>query len=111
VCRALKVLCAAPDRDRLAGLKRAAVGVAWELVGGAASLEELPDQLESWRPDVVVLDASLGPAALRAVRDSGRWVRVVSVGELPGSDAAAGSLDEVRDAIVGAPSPGGPVRT
>ena len=111
MCRALKVLCAAPDRDRLTALKRAAVGVAWELVGGAASLQELPDQLASWRPDVVVLDASLGTAAVRAARDSGRSVRVVSVGELPGSDAVVGSLAEVRDAILGVPRPGGPVRT
>jgi len=110
MCRALKVLCAAGDRARLTALKRAAVGVAWELVGGAVSLDELPDQLASWRPDVVVLDASLGPGALRAVRDSGRSVRLVSVGELPGSDAVVGSLDEVRDAILGVPKPGGPVR-
>ncbi len=110
MCRALKVLCAAGDRDQLRELKRAAVGVAWELVGGAASLDELPDQLASWRPDVVVLDASLGPGALRAVRGTGRSIRVVSVGELDGSDAVAGSLHEVRGAILGVPKPGGPVR-
>jgi len=111
MCRALKVLCAAPDRARLAELKRAAVGVAWELVGGAASLDELPGQLASWRPDVVVLDAALGPGAIGVVDETGRSVRVVSVGELPGSDAVVGSLDEVRDAILGVPRPGGPVRT
>jgi hypothetical protein len=110
MCRALKVLCAAPDRDRLSALKRASVGVAWELVGGAASLQELPAQLGSWRPDVVVLDASLGTGALDAVHETGRSVRVVSVGELPGSDAVVGSLAEVRDAILGVPRPGGPVR-
>ena len=35
MCRALKVLCAAEGRERLAVLKRASVGARWELVGGA----------------------------------------------------------------------------
>lgn len=111
MCRALKVLCAAPGRDRLAELKRAAVSTNWELVGGAASLEELAGQLESWRPDVVVLDSNLGAEAVAAVRSLLDRARIVTVGSaVAGADDVAASLDEVRAAVLGLPRPGGPVR-
>ena len=64
MCRALKVLCAAPDLGRLADMKRATVAVNWELVGGATSVAELSDQAETYRPDVIVVDAALGADAV-----------------------------------------------
>jgi DNA-binding NarL/FixJ family response regulator len=111
VCRALKVLCVAPDAGRLLELKRAAVSVHWEQVGGARSVEELADQVERLAPDVVALDASMGMDAVRIVR--ARWprARIVSVGgELTGADASAQPAD-LRDAILGVPPVGGPVRS
>jgi DNA-binding NarL/FixJ family response regulator len=111
MCRALKLLCAAPDRERLVGLKRAAVGATWELVGGATSAEELGMQVAQWRPDVVVLDASLGPEAVARVRAQSPACRIVSVGSVDGADAVAPSLEDVRGEILGVPKPGGPVRS
>ena len=110
MCRALRVLCAAASQDRLAMLRQASTGVAWEIVGGAEGLEDLARQLESWHPDVVVLDAELGPEAVRSVQRIGPWARMVSLGEVPGVDEVAGSTEDIRSAILGLPRPGGPVR-
>jgi hypothetical protein len=110
MCRALTVLCAAGDRERLGELKRASVAVEWELAGGATSLEELAAQVADLRPDVVVVDAALGPEAATRAHQAKPGVRVVSVGPLPEADEEAASLDEVRGAILGLPRPGGPVR-
>jgi AmiR/NasT family two-component response regulator len=102
MCRALKILCAAPTPERLAELKRATVTVHWELVGGATSVDELAAQIEEWNPDVVVLDKgfeSNGEARARQAKDT---IRVVVV--------ETADADSVREAILRAPQPGGPVR-
>lgn len=104
------MLCAAADRDRLNELKRAAVATEWELAGGATSLEELTAQVTDLRPDVVVVDASLGAGAVTRAREAKPGVRVVCVGALADADDQAASLEEVRAAILGLPRPGGPVR-
>jgi hypothetical protein len=104
VCRALKVLCAAPDGDALGQLKRAAVSAHWELVGGAASLDELASQLEGQRPDVLVLDTRLGPDAERRAVALLPSLRVVTV------EPAPDQLHMLRTVILGLPGPGGPVR-
>ncbi len=101
-CRALTVLCAAPGRDRLTALKRAAVGAEWELVGGATTIEELAGQLQEWRPNIVVLDG-LGPGAVARVREVLPTARVISLDDGDGADAVAGSLEEVRSAVLGIP--------
>jgi hypothetical protein len=110
MCRALTILCAAPDRTRLGELKRAAVAQEWELTGGATSVEDLGSQVTDLGPDVVVIDAALGTQAVDACRVGKPGVRVVSVGPLAGADEEAASLEEVRAAILGLPRPGGPVR-
>jgi hypothetical protein len=107
----LKVLCVAQGRDRLVELKKATVSTNWELVGGVASIEDLPAQLESWRPDVVVIDEPLGREGIPAVRGLMDRVRLVVVGgAVDGADGAAASLEDVRNAVLGLPRPGGPVR-
>ncbi|MGH2572911.1 MAG: hypothetical protein ACRDGU_05455 [Actinomycetota bacterium] len=111
MCRALRVLCAAADAGRLAQLKRAAVSTNWELVGGASSLDELGGQVGEWQPDVVVIDAGLGPDAASRAREARSTVRIVSLGPLSGADEEAASLEELKPAILGLPRPGGPVRT
>jgi len=111
MCRSLKVLCVASGSDRLGALKRAAVSASWELAGGVADVRDLASQLDSRRPDVVVLDEGMGEEALTLVRAALPLARVVIVGEpLPGADGVAPSDAEVRDAILGMPRPGGPVR-
>jgi hypothetical protein len=110
MCRALRVLCAAVTADRLAELRRATVSAHWELVGGATSLSELLLQVEAERPDVLVVHAGLGEEAVTAVRRLDQTVRIVGVGRVPGADEQADSIHGVREAILGLPRPGGPVR-
>ena len=111
MCRALRVLCAAADPERLVPLRRASVSASWELTGGAVGPEEAVLQAGELAPDVVVLDG-FGPEVVTAVRRAAPRARVVTVGpERAGeADAIAASLEEVRPAILGMPLPGGPVR-
>lgn len=109
MCRALKVLCAAPA-DRLMALKRAAVSATWELVGGAVTAEEVAAEVAAERPDVVVIDEGLTGVAVAKARRAYRTVRVVGVGTLPGVDASVQDLADLREAILGLQGPGGPVR-
>jgi ActR/RegA family two-component response regulator len=111
LCRALRVLCAAADDDGLAKLKRAAASAHWEVVGGATSVGDLVKQLDEWRPDVVVVDTSLGGEAVRVVRRERPSTRIVTLG--PGvaeGDTGAETLKDVARAVLGLPKPGGPVR-
>jgi len=111
MCRALKVLCAAPGRDRLLELKRAAVSVHWELIRGATTTDELVKQVDEVRPDVIVIDGQLGPDAARRVRERMPDARIVSVGlSLEGANTNAETAT-VKDAILGLPPPAGPVRS
>jgi hypothetical protein len=110
MCRALKVLCVAEDADRLAELKRAAVSAGWELSSGATSEEEALAELDSERPDVVVVFGDFGGFVATAL-DRFPHLRVVADRDLPGASVVATSLEEVRGAIVRLPRPGGPIRS
>jgi hypothetical protein len=110
MCRALRVLCAGPGPERLSELRRACVSAVWELVGGVSAIDQLAGQLDEWRPDVVVIDAELGPEAAPTVRRVRPTARLVGVGPVPGADASAASIQDVREAVLGLPRPGGPVR-
>jgi hypothetical protein len=76
-----------------------------------ASVEELGAQVAEWEPDIVVIDAALGPGAVDAVRAVRGHARIVSLGAVAGADVVAETLDEVRASVLGLPSPGGPVRS
>jgi len=110
MCRALTVLCAAPGREALGELKRAAVSASWELVGGASSAGELVRQLEDLEPDVVVVDAGLRGVDVAEIRRIRPRARVLAVGSLDGADREAPDLNGVREGILGVPPVGGPVR-
>ena len=100
----MKILCAASTPERLAQIKRATVSAHWELVGGATSVEHLRAQIEEWNPDVLVLDAELGPEAETRAREMKETLQIVAVGSF--------SLgDSIREAILGLPQPGGPIRS
>ena len=109
MCRALKVLCLAPDAEALAALKRAAVSADWELAPGATDEEAALEQLRAERPHVVVV---FGPfeGFIAAAREAYPFLRIVSDRDLPGATVVAASLEEVRGAVKGLPRPGGPVR-
>jgi DNA-binding response OmpR family regulator len=110
VCRALKILCAAPDAESLGVLKRASVSASWELAGGAFSGDELVKQVDDHAPDVVVVDAGLPGLDVDAIRRTAPRVRVIAFGSLAGVDGVAHTPDEVHDVILGLPPVGGPVR-
>jgi len=109
VCRALKVLCVAPDDETLAALKRATVSADWELAPGATSEATALAQLHEERPHIVVV---FGPfeGFVAAAREAYPFLRIVTDRDLPGATAVATSLEEVRGAVKGLPRPGGPVR-
>jgi DNA-binding NarL/FixJ family response regulator len=110
VCRALTILCAAPDEESLRALKVAVVSATWELVGGASTAEELVRQLDHHAPDVVVVDAALPGVDVTAMRRVAPRVRVIALGTLAGADGVEPTPERLRDAIRGLPPVGGPVR-
>ncbi len=73
-------------------------------------MEELAGQLELWRPDVVIVDATLGEEGVALVKDALTTARVIATGPLPHADAVAPSLEAVRQAVLSLPPPAGPVR-
>ena len=109
MCRAVKVMCVASDEDALRALKRASVAAEWELTPGAPDADAALRQLEEERPHFLVAFGTYGDLVTTA-RARHPGLRIVTDRDVPGADVVATSLDEVRDALVGAPRPGGPVR-
>lgn len=109
MCRALKVLCVAEDADALAALKRAAVGAGWELAPGATTETEALAQIREERPHVLVVFGAFERLVARAL-ELRPGIRVVADRELEGAAAVAGSMQQVRAAVLGVPTRGGPVR-
>ncbi|HTG47754.1 MAG TPA: hypothetical protein VK646_08885 [Actinomycetota bacterium] len=108
MCRAVMVLCVAPDRAALDELRRASVSASWELCPGATDLRGALDQIDTERPHMLV---AFGPfeelVALVAERFPG--MRIVTDRDAPGATAVAASASEVRELLAGHPRPGGPI--
>jgi hypothetical protein len=113
VCRALLVVCVASDRESLVALMQAAVGTDWELTPGAVSVAEAVAQIEDRGAHALVAAGSVTPDVVAAVRERWPWMRIVAVSGEPveGATVVVASLEEVRPAVKGLPSPGGPVRS
>ena len=108
MCRALKVLCVAPDRESLLELKRAATSVEWELTAGATTQEQALRQLHEERPHVAVVFGSFDDFIGRAL-DAYPAMRVIADHEAPGASAVVSDPGGVREAVLGRPR-SGPVR-
>lgn len=108
MCRALLVVCVAPDRDSLLELKRAVVAAQWELLPGATTAEDALAQLAEARPHVLVV---FGPfeGLVRDARERHPALRIVSDRPVPEADETVRAPDEVRAAILGLRGRGGPV--
>lgn len=108
MCRALKVLCVASDRESLLELKRAAVSAEWELSAGATNEADAIGQIDAERPHILVV---FGPyeRLVALVRERFPGMRVIADREMPGATEVATSLGEVRGLVKGSPRPGGPV--
>jgi hypothetical protein len=107
VCRALKVLCVAPDAESLVALKRATVSASWELCPGATDLRDALDQIDVERPQYLVV---FGPfeELVTLVADRFPGMRILSDRDAPGAEAVA-SMDRVRDLLESRSRPGGPI--
>jgi hypothetical protein len=108
MCRALKVLCVAPDREALAALKRAAVSADWELTAGATDEATALDQLDEEHPHVVVVVGDFDGFVAEARRRL-PYVRIVTDRDAPEASAVVADPSDVRDAVKGLPRPGGRV--
>jgi len=108
MCRALKVLCLAPDRDALVALKNAAVSAEWELASGATTEADAIGQIDAERPQVLVV---FGPFERVVSLTRGRFpaMRIITDRNTPGATVVATSLEEVRGLVKSIPRPGGPV--
>jgi hypothetical protein len=108
VCRALKVLCVAPDDHTLAALRAATVSAEWELTPGATTETDALAVIDVERPQVLV---AFGPydALLALVRERFRGLRILADRDTPGASAVAISFEQVRGSIRDLPGAGGPV--
>jgi hypothetical protein len=105
VCRALRVLCAAPDQAALDALRRATVSAEWELAPGATSVDEALARLHEERPQVLVVFGPFPELVQRAL-EAYPFLRVIADRDTPGA-VVVRSADGVRAAVRGS---GGPVR-
>lgn len=108
MCRALKVLCVASDRDALVALKRASVSAEWELAPGATTEADAIGQIDAERPHVLVVFGSF-ERLVSLARDRFPAMTIVTDRDTPGATAVAASLQEVRGLLLASPRPGGPV--
>jgi hypothetical protein len=91
VCLAVRIVVAAPTRERRLQLRRAAVSAEWEVVADADSAEHAVAKTTALRARILVVDAASAgenPGQI-ATRLAGVRPRVllVGVGEVPGADA------------------------
>jgi hypothetical protein len=108
MCRALKVLCVASDRESLMRLKNATVAAEWELAPGATNEGDAIGQIDAERPHILV---AFGPYERLVALVSERFpgMRVIADRDMPGVTRVATSLSDVRELIKESPRPGGPV--
>ena len=112
MCRALQVVCVASDASSLQSLKRAAVSQDWELTPGAIDEDGALAQIEERRAHVLVTSGEF-EGLVRRARELHPGLRIVAVGgeSIAEADVRVASIEDVRDAVLGVPPPGGPVRT
>ena len=110
MCRALKVLCVATDRESLAALKHAVVSAEWELAAGAEDEATALAQIDAERPHAMVV---FGPfeRLVALARERFPGMRIVADRDLPGATVVAASVKEARELLRELPRPGGPVRS
>ena len=107
MCRAVTVICVAPDREQLAALKQAVVAAEWELTAGATDLRSALDQIDAERPHAMVV---IGPFEELVAIVAGAFpgMRIIADHEMPGATVVAG-MSDARAALRMQRRPGGPV--
>ena len=112
MCRALQILCVASGRPSLQALKKAAVAQEWELTPGATTMAEALDQLDERKAHVLVAWGAFADLVKEA-RDRYPTLRIIAIGKRPMEEADVNltAINGVREAIIGQPPVGGPVRS
>jgi hypothetical protein len=107
MCRAVTVLCVAPDREQLVALKQAVVAAEWELTAGATDLRGALDQIDVERPQAMVV---VGPfeELVAMVGEHFPGMSIVADHPMPGATAVA-EMSDAREALRLQRRPGGPV--
>ena len=108
VCRAVTVLCVAPDAERLQELKRATVAAEWELAPGATDLREALDQVDALRPHVMVVFGEFDEL-VSLVTERFPAMTIVADRQMPGVTEVVEDVADVRAALRMQRRPGGPV--
>lgn len=108
MCRALRVLCVASDRESLMQLKNAAVSAEWELAPGVTNEADAIGQIDAERPHILVV---FGPyeRLIALVRERFPGIRIVTDRDAPGATVVATSMEEVRGLVKSVPRLGGPI--
>lgn len=107
MCFAVRIVVAAPTRERRLQLRRAAVSAEWEVVGEAEQTGAAVEKAVALRARFLVLDAAVaGPDAGELVsRLAARRPRIfcVGVGDVAGADASVpgDDLTGLRDVLAG----------
>ena len=107
MCRAVSVICVAPDREQLLALKHAVVAAEWELTAGATDLRSALDQIDAERPHAMVV---VGPFEELVAIVAGGFpgMRIITDHEMPGATLVA-EMSDAREALRMQRRPGGPV--
>jgi hypothetical protein len=108
VCRAVKVLCVAPDDEALHALRLATTAAEWELTPGATNETDALGLIDAERPHAMVTFGSF-ERLVSLVRDRFPAMRIVTDRDTPGTSAVASSRDDVRDLLRSFARPGGPI--
>jgi hypothetical protein len=108
MCRAVKVLCVAPEDEVLEALRRATTAAEWELTPGATDETDALGVIDAERPHAMVAFGSYGEL-VSLVRERFPAMRIVTDRDTPGTNAVASSRDDVRDLLRALARPGGPI--
>ena len=109
MCRAVKVLCVAPDEETLRTLRRATVAAEWELTPGATDETDALGVVDTERPHALVAFGDFD-RLVTLVRDRFPAMRIVTDRAVQGASAVVSSEGEVREALRALARTGGPVR-
>lgn len=107
MCFAVRIVVAAPTRERRMELRRAAVSAEWEVVADAVGAEEAVAKVIALRARILVLDSSAaGPRPQEVAAQTASLrprVFLVGVGEVAGADASVehGGLADLRGVLAG----------
>jgi DNA-binding NarL/FixJ family response regulator len=105
VCFAVRIVVAAPTRERRMELRRAAVGAEWEVVADADTAEQAVAKVRALRAQILVVDAAIsGPRPLEMTAQLASLrprVFLVGVGEVASADAsvAEDGLTDLRGVL------------